>query len=508
MRKDVFIHNDSGGFSVIAGDAIDAIIEDQRSDDMKFVTGFKALLLELYGDDSMPVRFVIDEPLRKDEEDQWLARASWRIDAFDGRLVAMGGFDPDVLASWKEETGGLDDGRGLSVVEVPAGSVRVDVYAHVGSMNGRAILSEARQKPGTAFRRSHPGRPFPLWLSSMIEFSGEEDPGNEELWDDARASMAAGTLAIDTASPAPIGFLIHVRPGDGVPGAAPEGGWFARDADARVPAVFPLGIASDVLDPSIESQRRRLLGIEDEPGETPQPVSETVEIIEQWTGDFVTKIKDNTPPIAINPGDAFWLYWIAAMTSESPPAFEYMLGPYGRWERPPATPEYGVIAKGVYTALRPSIHMGGWGLWRGAKAAAALLTTLPEESKVTIAMAPRERNDGEEVDNDVGRALYEGVIKKGKLELLDASPAIDQATLADALDFVRDVIVNERIRVRGAAERHAFDEVAAIYVPEEDRVIWDGDAVRLYAPDERELLLLASAVFRVRFEKQWKCDHD
>ena len=55
MRRDVYIENDSGGFSVLAADAVDAIIEDQRSDDLQFVAGHKAMLLELYGDDSLPV---------------------------------------------------------------------------------------------------------------------------------------------------------------------------------------------------------------------------------------------------------------------------------------------------------------------------------------------------------------------------------------------------------------------------------------------------------------------
>jgi hypothetical protein len=507
MRRDVFIENDSGGFSVLAGDAVDAIIEDQRSDDMQFVTGFKALLLELYGDDSMPVRIVVDEPLRRNEEEQWLARASWRIDATDGRLIIMGGFDPDVLASWKEETAGTGDARGVAVADVPNGPLRVDVYAHVGSMNGRQILSEGKTKPGAAFRQGHPGQPFPLWLAQLLEYSSEDDPGYEDAWSDLRSSMSEGTLAIDTDSPSVIGLLVHIRAGDHNPGEAPEGGWFARDLNARIPATFPIGIGSLVEDPAIESQRNRLLGKEDEP-EAARPVAETIEIIEVWTGEPLKKIKDNTPPIAINPGDAFWLYWIAAMTAESPPGFEYLVGPYGKWDRPEATPDYGVIPKGVFTALRPSADMGGWGLWRGARAASALLPTLPAESKITLAMAPRERNDGEPVDNDIGRALYEGTIKGGKLELIEASPAIDRATLADALDFVGEVMAHERIRVRGKAERQAFDDIAAIYVPEEDRLIWDGDTVRLYAPGERELLLLASAVFRARFGKQWKCDHD
>jgi hypothetical protein len=100
MRRDVFIQNDSGGFSVLAASAVDEIIEDSREDDLQFVTTYKAMLLELYGDDSMPVRIVVDEPLSAEEEAQWLACASWRIDAPDGRFLVMGGFDPDVLSWW------------------------------------------------------------------------------------------------------------------------------------------------------------------------------------------------------------------------------------------------------------------------------------------------------------------------------------------------------------------------------------------------------------------------
>ena len=150
MRRDVYIENDSGGFSVLAADAVDAIIEDQRSDDFQFVTGYKTLLLELYGDDSLPVRIVVDEPLTVDEQAQWLARASWRIDTSDGRMLVMGGFDPDVLSWWKD-AGADGDGRGVAAFSAAPGSWRVDVYAHVGSMNGRAILDDAGERPGRPF---------------------------------------------------------------------------------------------------------------------------------------------------------------------------------------------------------------------------------------------------------------------------------------------------------------------------------------------------------------------
>src|SRR5688572_15148701 len=151
MRRDVYIENDSGGLSVIATAAADAIIADGRSDDVGFVEDHQALLLELYGDDSMPVRIVVDEPLTSDEEAQWLARATWRIDAPDGRLLVMGGFDPDVLSWWRDAGAPDEDGRGVAVIAATPGSWRVDLYAHAGSMNGRQILDEAWGPLGAAF---------------------------------------------------------------------------------------------------------------------------------------------------------------------------------------------------------------------------------------------------------------------------------------------------------------------------------------------------------------------
>jgi hypothetical protein len=290
MRRDVFIANDSGGLSVIAADAADAIVQDARADDLRFVTEYKALLLELYGDDSMPVRVVVDEPLRADEAAQWLSRASWRIDTTDGRLLVMGGFDPDVLASWRDETGGCQDARGVAFVEARPGSWRVDVYAHAGSMNGRQILRESNEKPGAAFRRSHPDRPFPLWLAKMLEFSGEEDPGYEELWRDLHASVESGRLAVDTDDVGTIGFLVNVTPWTGAAAEAPDGGWFARDVGRRVPATFPIGVTSNVIDPELASLRDRLLGRSELEPERP-PASTLTEIIEVWAGDPLKPIE-------------------------------------------------------------------------------------------------------------------------------------------------------------------------------------------------------------------------
>jgi hypothetical protein len=504
MRRDVYIENDSGGFSVLAADAVDAIIEDQRSDDFQFVAGHKALLLELYGDDSLPVRLVVDEPLTADEEAQWLARASWRIDTSDGRLLVMGGFDPDVLSWWKD-AGADGDGRGVGAFSAAPGSWRVDVYAHVGSMNGRAILDEAGERPGTAFRRSHPGRGFPLWLTHMLQFSGEDDPGFESLWRDVKGNIAAGNLAVDVEGPDPIGFLVHVTTFTGATLAEPESGWFDRDANARVPDVFPVGLPSDAPDPNLTSFRNDLLGRR--PPELERPVADrVVEIIQVWSGDSLKVVEGG--PVTVTPNELYLLHWMAALTADSPPRFEILVEPKGDWTPPASTPDYAVVSKGhSMTALGPVQNSGGWHVWWTARDVAAALGALPDGSSVDVAMAPRLDYDPE-LDPAIGRALYSGTVKNGVVEITHASPRITRDTLASGLAFVRDLVVNGQLTVRPGAEREAFDKSMEMYGPLVGALVWAGDAVRLAEPDERSLLMLATNVFRVRFGNQWPVDVD
>ena len=504
MRRDVFIENDSGGFSVLAADAVDAMIEDARADDVRFAVAHKVLLLELYGDDSMPVRIVVDEPLRADEEAEWLARASWQIDTSDGRMIVMGGFDPDVLSWWKDESGGDGDGRGVAALSTAPGRWTVDVYAHVGSMNGRQILSESGEKPGAAFRRSHPGRPVPLWLARMLEFSGEEDPGFEELWQDVPSSIAAGRLAVDTDGADAIGFLVHfTRSADGPVSSLPEGGWFDRATNHRVPATFPLGLPSQVPDRELQSFRDRLLGrVAPEPE---RPIADRiVEIIEIWPGDPLKPVEGGA--VGIPPNEIFLMHWMAALTADSPPRFELWVEPKGAWTPPASTADFAAISKGgSVTAIGPVPNSGGWHMWWTARAVAAALVGIPDGSTIDLAMAPRLEDD-KDGDPMVGRALYSGKTRGGNWQIAEASPQVAHDTLDQAIAFTRDLATGGRLRVRRGPERDALEAAAAIYSPEDGSLLWDGDAVRLAEPDERMLLMLAAPVFRVRFADQWRAD--
>jgi hypothetical protein len=67
-------------------------------------------------------------------------------------------------------------------------------------------------------------------------------------------------------------------------------------------------------------------------------------------------------------------------------------------------------------------------------------------------------------------------------------------------------VVHGRIHVRPGAEREAFDAAAAIHSPEEGSLVWNEDVVELSEWVERMVLILASAVFRVRFATVWEVD--
>ncbi len=468
MRRDVFIDNDSGALSVVAADALDAIIDDGRSDDESFVQNFKALLLELYGDDSMPVRIVVNEPLTGDEEAQWLARASWRLDTTDGRLLVMGGFDPDVMASWKEATGGAADGHGVGVIEAKPGAWRVDLYAHVGSMNGRAILDAAREKTGAAFRRSHRDRAFPLWLAQTLECSAEDDPGHEELWNDVAGSIASGALRVDLESGDPIGFLVHVTPFAGSVGEAPAGGWFERDSNARTPGAFPLGVRSAVPDPNLRSFVDRLLGRKPAAVERPA-ATEVVEVIEVWTGDPLKKVAGDAPP-EIYPTQVFHLYWLAALCANSPPRFELWVKAKG-WPPPASTADFAVVQKsGGIVALGPGRNLAGWELWWAAREVSILLNELPAGAELDFATAPR-LDYNSELNPAIGRTLYSGVVVGDKFQIREMSPPVGRAAIDDALDFIRGVV---RTAILGG--------------------------------DERSILMDATTGFRQRFGAHWPVD--
>jgi hypothetical protein len=97
-------------------------------------------------------------------------------------------------------------------------------------------------------------------------------------------------------------------------------------------------------------------------------------------------------------------------------------------------------------------------------------------------------------------------VRGGAWQIAEASPELARDTLVDALAFVREIALHDRIPVRGADELRAFDASAEMSAIVLGAVVWDDDRARLADPDERGHLMLATPVFRTRFAAQWACD--
>jgi len=87
VRRDVYIENDSGGFSVLAADAVDDIIETRAKTTFASSPPTSPAARALR-DDSMPVASSSTNrsgPTKR--RSGW--RASWQIETSDGRMLVM-----------------------------------------------------------------------------------------------------------------------------------------------------------------------------------------------------------------------------------------------------------------------------------------------------------------------------------------------------------------------------------------------------------------------------------
>jgi hypothetical protein len=244
VRHDVYIENDSSGFSVIPSSAVADIILDGRDDDRRFALEQRALLLILNGDDSFAARLVANENLSAEEDAEWVACARWRLDVPCGRILLCGGFDPRVLEDWAE---GRDHFPGcVHAIDVPAGHYNVDLYTHRPTASGRVIEESWPLPLGAWFRRDYPGEPFPQWMAEEFEQIPEFDPGHEDDWENFDAALRAARLAVSERLSDVIGYLIHLRPfsPESPLSALPDDGWFEIETGARVPPRCPRGLAT------------------------------------------------------------------------------------------------------------------------------------------------------------------------------------------------------------------------------------------------------------------------
>ena len=501
MRADVYIENDSGGLSVISGAAVEEIIEDQRSDDNRFVASHRAILQALYGDDSLPVRVVVDEPLTADERDQWLACTRWKIDAPDGRVLVAGGFDPDVLHSWLEKDGPDNTGWGVAVIHVPKGMWRADLYAHVGSMNGRHLVGEDPRKPGAWFRRDHPDEPFPLWLSEMLSYSGEDDPGHENLWSKPDDSIRTGALSVDLSQRSFVGFLLHLHRDESQPlSPEPNGGWFDLETGARTPARFPRGLVSAVVDPNLAQAARRILQEEDPETAPPPSATEPMSVFDAWDGDPLEPVVGGT--VEENLKLLIHVYLIGLLAAEGAPDVELRITGAEGWKPPSRQHDFVALPHESGYRAGPPSNFGGWPMLSALITTGLALSELPDGARLELAM--RNLNDDE--TPQVGRFRFAGTVQSGRWRITQAAPRTNAGTLADALAFTRDVFYDDRIVVRDDEERaivmKTLEDWSSI-IDQKHPPTWKGDVLSIEKYTERDRCNWGGPLFRHRFATAW-----
>jgi hypothetical protein len=246
MRRDVYIVNDAGSWSVVAAEAVEPIIQDNRTQDEQFVQAFSAALFSIEGDDYSVIRIVANESLAEAEAAEWVGRIQWRINTNDGKILISGGFDPDCLADWQEQ----GETEYVKQIMLPPGEYQVSFYTYLHSMNGAVWLGDSDISENLRFpkllpwfQQDYPGEPLPTWVATLLE--DEDFPNASSI----AAAVKSGQLPIHHHPVHWIGYLIHLLPFEpGIVLDTPELGWFDARTNLRVPPKCPLGIPTDCTD--------------------------------------------------------------------------------------------------------------------------------------------------------------------------------------------------------------------------------------------------------------------
>lgn len=244
MRRDVYIVNDAGSWSVVTAEAVGQIVQDNRNQDEQFVQAFSAALFAIEGDDYSVIRVVANEALTDAEAAEWVGRIQWRINTNDGKILISGGFDPDCLADWQDE----GETEYVKQITVPPGDYQVSFYTYLHSMNGAVWLSDRLENPPFPkllpwFQQDYPGEPLPTWAVTLLE--DEDFPDAPSI----AAAVKSGQLPIHHQPVHWIGYLIHLLPFEpGMTLDTPESGWFESRTGLRVPPRCPRGISTDCTD--------------------------------------------------------------------------------------------------------------------------------------------------------------------------------------------------------------------------------------------------------------------
>jgi hypothetical protein len=200
MRKDVYVSNDSGGMSILSRSVLQRVIDDGRENDGAFVRAQEAILGSLVGDDSFIARVVVSEPLRPEEEQEWIAHYRWALKVPCGKLLVAG-----ELAMYHEEDPGHESEWDRLAASVDKGTLDVETdpldwigfLIHLQPFAASAALTEPEEGDWFAAAQGlRRPKTFPLGVSSaeakdpeyreaLSALVGDEEDGGEGDADEA-----------------------------------------------------------------------------------------------------------------------------------------------------------------------------------------------------------------------------------------------------------------------------------------------------------------------------------
>ncbi len=214
MRQDYSIYNEATMFTLhsssYAGVPREELFERQEEVQEKG----HLVRVPLQSDNGVCLRLVLDEALMKDESTAWVMKQEWHLYLPDGKLGLEGGLD----ARFTEEE--AIEEEYLSYVDVPPGHYHVVIYTYLTVYDAVYALENSgnRERLGTYFRRTHPGKlhtDMPDWMQYFIGESWDADPGYEDIWEAYIETDAYDEARerIDSAeNPLYVEFLAHLSP--------------------------------------------------------------------------------------------------------------------------------------------------------------------------------------------------------------------------------------------------------------------------------------------------------
>lgn len=231
MRIDQYLHNEAASFVITSKNLSQRVSIGLDEVDAGIEAGI-VLPVELVEDGSFGIRVIVNAPLSKQENEEWMHQANGKLNIADGVLTIAAG--NEYLAAPQSKA--LQDSGAVLNVRLSAGVYAVTLLTYINSVNAIYALVDSAQI-GKWFRQTRPHRDFPAWLKVLCSEEPTQDPGHETFWEQYDAQKESNEKFIS--------FILHLNYlGTDADAQNTPGAWLPRltPSTMRLPAKCPLGL--------------------------------------------------------------------------------------------------------------------------------------------------------------------------------------------------------------------------------------------------------------------------